>query len=103
MKPKTLFWVAGLVGIAVLILAACGASATPTPTTVPPTKAPPTSTPVPPPTNTPVPPPTNTPVPPTPTPIPSADSCVACHTSPETLQKLAVAKKAGSAETEGEG
>ncbi len=100
MKPKTLVWVVGLVGITVLILAACGAAATPTPTTAP-TKVPPTNTPVPPPTNTPA--PTNTPVPPTPTPIPSADNCVACHTNAESLQKLAVEKKTGSAETEGEG
>jgi hypothetical protein len=103
MKPKTLAWVVGLVGITVLILAACGSAATPTPTTAPPTQAPPTNTSVPPPTNTPVPPPTNTPVPPTPTAIPRADSCVACHTNSETLQKLAVGKEKGSAETEGEG
>ncbi len=101
MKSKTLVGVVGLVAITVLLLAACGPSATPTPTTAPPTKAPATNTPVPPPTDTPV--PTDTPIPPSPTPIPSADNCVACHTDEETLKALAVEKQTASAETEGEG
>ncbi len=101
MKPRTLFWVVGLVGITVLLLAACAPTPTPIPTAEPPTKAPPTNTPVPPPTDTPA--PTDTPVPPSPTPIPSADNCVTCHTDEETLKALAVEKQTGSKETEGEG
>ena len=66
-----------------LIVAGCGAQATPEPTPVPPTATPvpPTATPVPPtatpvpPTATPVP-PTPTPVPPTPTPEPEPESAV---------------------------
>jgi hypothetical protein len=33
----------------------------------------------------------------------NSDNCVACHTNRDRLQRLAEAKTAGSAETEGEG
>ena len=94
------------------------------PTTTPepplPTPVPPTETPVPPsptpapPTDTPS--PTDTAVPATPTPVPPQDTptpeaevsagsenCVACHTSQETLQALAVDKTVESEATSGEG
>jgi hypothetical protein len=94
------------------------------PTTTPepplPTPVPPTETPVPPsptpapPTDTPSPtdtlvPASPTPVPPKDTPTPEAEvsvgseNCVACHTSQETLQALAVDKTVTSEATSGEG
>ncbi|MFQ5856238.1 MAG: c-type cytochrome [Anaerolineae bacterium] len=71
-----------LAGLLILLLAACGAPATPAATAVPPTAT------SPPPTATPVPPePTSTPVPPEPTPIPPAEAeseAAETHTHEET-------------------
>jgi hypothetical protein len=119
-----------LLALATVCLVACGAQPTPAPTEPPAvvavqptdtpapatdTPLPPTDTPVPatdtplPPTDTPVPatdtplPPTDTPIPPTEVPLASADSCVLCHTSQETLQAMAEDKEVKSAETSGEG
>ena len=116
-------------GVAVLflvgVLAACGgqpvsqpaeqvATVAQAPTEAPPTAAPPTETSVPP-TNTPAPSPT---VAPTDTPEPTATAteaptaapvsvdstnCVTCHTSEETLQKLAKEEAPAETLSEGEG
>ncbi len=111
------------------LLAACGGQAAPTPVAQAPTQVPATQPP--PPTNTEAPtntavPPTNTVAPPTATTAPTltavpttapatptqalvaaapadADNCVKCHTSQETLQKLAVAPEPTEKLSEGEG
>jgi hypothetical protein len=113
----------GFLIVGVITLAACGGqpaapppAATQAPTAVPPTEAPPTNTAIPPtqapepsptlaPTDTPAPKPT-----PTATEAPTAEpvaidssNCVACHTSEETLQKLAVEEEPAESLSEGEG
>ncbi len=112
-------WIVGAVVMGVLLLAACGGGAAPTPTTVAqaPTTAPvaPTDTAVPP-TDTPAPTatlaPTDTPAPtatatevPTATavPIPDASNCVTCHTNEATLQQLAKEEEPAEKLSEGEG
>lgn len=107
----------------VWLLAACGGQAAPAPepTAAPPTQ-PPTQAPTQPPTHTAAPPtattaptlaPTATQPPatattaptqaPTAAPVASADNCVKCHTSEETLQKLAKAEEPTEKLSEGEG
>ena len=124
-------WHVGIAVVAValllggVLLAACGSQPAkpaeqPTavaqaPTEAPPTTAPPTDTAVPP-TDTPAPSPTlaptDTPAPtatateaPTAAPLASVDStnCVTCHTSEETLQKLAKEEAPTETLSEGEG
>jgi len=113
----------GLLIVGVILLGACGSqpAAQPTaapqaPTAAPPTEAPPTNTAIPPtqapepsptlaPTDTPAPEPTATATE-TPAAAPvSLDStnCVTCHTSEETLQKLAVEEEPAESLSEGEG
>lgn len=101
----------GILVLSVLLLAACGNAATPAPA---PTAVPPTATAVPPtqppasptlaPTDTPAPEPTATA---TEAPVAAASvdstNCVTCHTSEETLQKLAVEEAPAEKLSEGEG
>ncbi|MEJ5199123.1 MAG: hypothetical protein WHX53_09385 [Anaerolineae bacterium] len=119
-------WVGALLLMAGLLVA-CGGPAAPAPeptsapaapaATQPPTQPPPTNTTAPP-TNTAAPPtataaptlttaPTKAPATPTqaPTaaPVVSADNCVKCHTSEETLRKLAKAEEPTEKLSEGEG
>ncbi len=101
----------GVLVLSVLLLAACGNAATPAPTA--PTAVPPAATAVPPtqapeptlaPTDTPAPAPTATA---TEAPVAAAPidstNCVTCHTSEETLQKLAVEEAPAEKLSEGEG
>jgi hypothetical protein len=118
---RTLLWLVA-VGAVATGLAACGGGDSPTATAVPElvaaatdTSLPLTDTPIPP-TDTPIP-PTDTPIPPTPTSPPptdtptatvdpaslSSESCIACHTSEETLQALAEDNTVQSEATSGEG
>ena len=118
-----MFAVFGLLIVGVITLAACGGqpaaqppAATQAPTAVPPTAAPPTNTAIPP-TQAPEPSPTLAPTD-TPAPAPTAaateapaaapvsldsTNCVTCHTSEETLQKLAVEEEPAESLSEGEG
>lgn len=73
----------GLVGLSVLGLIGC-ASPTTVPTPMPTVITKPT-------------------VAPPPTPTPSSEACIKCHSDKETLKKLAVNKIEKSAETQGEG
>jgi hypothetical protein len=94
---KVIFWV--VIGLVVLLLAACTPAAAPEPTaTLAPTE---TNTP-PPPTHTPEPTPTDTPEP-TPTEIVVVDYCVACHTDKDQLILTAKIEEEVEEESEGVG
>jgi hypothetical protein len=94
---KVMFWV--VIGLVVLLLAACAPAAVPEPT---PTLAPADTNTPPPPTDTPEPTPTDTPEP-TPTEIVVVDYCIECHTDKDQLILTAKIEEEVEEESEGVG